>query len=244
MSFVPSDPIQLSWECLSRICRRSQTKDLESADHKGVIMIRDNKLAITLVLAFLNFLSAWGELAFSQQIPPSPAVRAFGDNEFWITVEDMPYVIGSTSERVVIPRGFVTDFASIPQSLWSLGLSPHGQYSRAAVVHDYLYWSQGCSRAQADRLLLIAMKESKVDTFDEFLVYQGVETGGSGPWSKNESERNAGLPRIVPVEYLRPVDPNVDWPSYRKMLTKRGVKDPPFERNPSYCVYGNSTKVP
>ena len=78
-------------------------------------------------------------VSWSQQTPPSPAVRAFGDNKFWIVVEDMPYVIGSTTERIVVPKGFVTDFASIPQPLWALGLSPHGQYSRAAIVHDYLY---------------------------------------------------------------------------------------------------------
>jgi hypothetical protein len=178
------------------------------------------------------------------QAPPSPAVRAFGDNKFWITVEDMQYVIGSTSERIVVPKGFVTDFASIPQGLWSLGLSPHGQYSRAAVVHDYLYWSQGCTRAQADRLLVLAMKESKVGSFDEFLVYQGVNLGGGGPWNTNANERKAGFPRVVPERYLRPADPNVDWPAYRDMLVKQGVRDPPFEQNPSYCVYGNSTTVP
>ncbi len=41
-------------------------------------------------------------------VPPSPAVRAFGDNKFWITVEDMKYVIGTTNERIVVPKGFVT----------------------------------------------------------------------------------------------------------------------------------------
>ena len=61
----------------------------------------------------------------------------------------MVYVIGSTNERIVVPKGFVTDFASILQAFWALGLSPHGQYSRAAVVHDYLYWSQSCSRYRA-----------------------------------------------------------------------------------------------
>lgn len=88
-------------------------------------------------LYFLTSLIISATVLTGFQIPPSPAVRAFGDNKFWITVEDMPYVIGSTSERIVVPKGFVTDFASIPQPLWSLGLSPHGQYSRAAVIHDY-----------------------------------------------------------------------------------------------------------
>jgi uncharacterized protein DUF1353 len=178
------------------------------------------------------------------QAPPSPTVRPFGDNKFWITVEDMEYVIGGTSERIVVPKGFVTDFASIPQGLWSLGLSPHGQYSRAALVHDYLYWAQVCTRAQSDRLMVIAMKESRVGSFDELAVYQGVNLGGGGPWNANAKERKADLPRVLPEKYLRPADPNMSWPTYRAMLVKQGVIDPPFEQNPSYCAYGNSTKVP
>jgi hypothetical protein len=45
---------------------------------------------------------------------------------------------------------------------WSADLSPNGKYSKAAIVHDYLYWTQGCTREQADNLLDIAMKESNV----------------------------------------------------------------------------------
>lgn len=180
----------------------------------------------------------------AQQTPPSPAVRAFGDNKFWITVEDMTYVIGKTNDRIVVPKGFVTDFASIPQALWSLGLSPYGQYSRAAIVHDYLYWSQGCTRAQSDRLLVIAMKESNVSGFDEFVVYQGVDKGGTGSWNGNAGERKAGLPRVVPEAYLRPADPNIRWPAYREFLVSQGIKDPSFEQNPTYCAYGDSTTVP
>lgn len=198
------------------------------------------KTQVQLLIA----LACAATVSWSQQTPPSPAVRAFGDNKFWITVEDMIYVIGSTSDRIVVPKGFVTDFASIPQPLWSLGLTPYGQYSRAAVVHDYLYWSQGCTRAQSDRLLVIAMKESRVGRFDGFLVYQGVDKEGAGSWNANAAERNAGFPRIVPEPYLRPADPNVDWSTYREMLVRRGVKDPPFEQNPTYCAYGNTTEVP
>jgi hypothetical protein len=68
--------------------------------------------------------------------PPAQTVRPFGDNRFFISIEGLEWAIGSTIERIVVPAGFVTDFASIPQSLWSLGLSAHGQYSRAALIHD------------------------------------------------------------------------------------------------------------
>jgi hypothetical protein len=178
------------------------------------------------------------------QAPPAPTVRPFGDNKFWVTVEPLTYIIGSTSDKIVVPTGFVTDFASIPQPLWSLGLSPHGQYSRAAVIHDYLYWAQPCTREQADRLLVIAMKESKVGDFDEFLVYKGVDIGGNGPWNENAKERSNKLPRVIPGKYLRPADPNVTWPTYRAYLVKEGVADPSFEQQAKYCHYGDSTNVP
>ncbi|WP_373566761.1 DUF1353 domain-containing protein [Methyloversatilis sp. XJ19-49] len=67
----------------------------------------------------------------------------------------------------------------LPQSLWSLGLSPYGQDSRAAVIHDYLYWAQCCIRAQSDCLMVIAMKESNVGSFDEWAVYSAVHLFGN-----------------------------------------------------------------
>ena len=193
-----------------------------------------------VLLALIALMSSCSK----KEAPPAPTVRPFGDNKAWVTVEDMTYVIGKTSDQIVVPRGFVTDFASIPQPLWSLGLSPHGQYSRAAVVHDYLYWSQGCTREQSDRLLVIAMKESHVGTFDEVAVYSGVAAFGESAWKSNAFERAAGLPRVIPDELARPTDPNMNWETYRRLLQEKKVKDPPFQPSPSYCHYGDSTKIP
>lgn len=172
--------------------------------------------------------------------PPSPAVRAFGDNDNWIVLEDMVYVIGHTKDPIIVPKGFVTDYASIPWFLWSLGLSPHGQYSRAAVVHDYLYWVQSCRRDQADRLLLIAMKESQVGAIVETIVFLGVRSFGWLAWSKNADERKAGLPRIVLDQNVLVENPNIHWQTYRE----KAPKDPPFPANPDYCKYGDSSAVP
>lgn len=202
----------------------------------------------TALLVFLALVIA-GYLISSQylqvkQAPPSPDVRPFGDNKEWVLTEDMVYILGNTDEKIVVPRGFVTDFASIPQSLWSFGLSPHGQYSRAAVVHDYLYWAQPCSRDQADRILVVAMKESQVGRFDEGFIYRGVSAFGSGPWQQNAQERAAGIPKVIPQEHLRPKDPNMTWKEYRTLLAAQGVRDPAFEINPAYCKYGEEMIVP
>jgi hypothetical protein len=43
-------------------------------------------------------------------------------------------------ELVIVPRGFETDYASIPRAFWVI-LAPTGKHTYAAVVHDYLYAS-------------------------------------------------------------------------------------------------------
>src|SRR4051812_12945885 len=133
----------------------------------------------------------------AQQPIEAPLLKPFADNHDWVLFADVRYRIGQSNTVITVPRGFVTDFASIPQGFWSLNLSPNGRYSKAAIVHDFLYWTQACTREQADNLLVIAMKESNVDTATRLAVYEGVRLGGDGAWKKNADERVQGLPRII-----------------------------------------------
>jgi len=48
------------------------------------------------------------------------------------------YISGLLHQEITIPKGFVTDYASVPRYLWWL-YPPVGGYDDAAVVHDYLY---------------------------------------------------------------------------------------------------------
>ncbi|WP_407273514.1 DUF1353 domain-containing protein [Dickeya ananatis] len=174
---------------------------------------------------------------------PAPTVRPFADSHDWVLVEDITYQIGESGLAITVPKGFVTDFASIPKTLWSFGLSPHGPYSKAAIIHDYLYWSQGCTKEQADNILAIAMKESGVSVKTVTVIYVGVHLGGESSWLSNKTERDKQFPKIIPIEYLKFPD-NVTWTEYRQELIKKGVKDPEFETNPAYCKLGNSREIP
>jgi len=181
-------------------------------------------------------------LAACQIIPPQ-VVKSFSDDHDSMLVEDLTYFIGNSGLSITVPKGFVTDFASIPQSLWSLGLSPHGRYSKAAIVHDYLYWSQGCTKKQSDNILLIAMKESGVSPIQEIAIYEGVSAGGGSSWESNKDQKMKKLPRIIPAEYWKfPAD--ATWKDYREYLVSKKVRDPSFPENPPYCQLGNSTAVP
>ena len=188
-------------------------------------------------------------LAFSEcwappgQPIPATLFKPFADNQQWMLAEDVVYTLGTTHVSIKVPAGFVTDFASIPQAFWSFGLSPNGRYSRAAVIHDFLYWFQPCSRAQADNILAIAMQESGVSKLKAFEIYQGVHAGGESAWNQNVLDRKAALPRVVSLDHMN-FGPLVLWPDYQKQLLHDGVRDPIVNLKPEYCKFGDSQEVP
>lgn len=81
-----------------------------------------------------------------------------------------------------VPAGFKTDLASIPRGLWNV-LPPVGRYDAAAVVHDLLYQRNGCTRAEADAVLLEAMGVLGVGRLARWTIYAGVRTGGWVVWN-------------------------------------------------------------
>lgn len=100
-------------------------------------------------------------------------------NNSYILTEDFEYQVGKLLIRV--PKGFVTDFASIPFFLWAI-LPPRGKYDEAAVVHDFLYSSKNCigiNRKLADKIFKHIMKECGVNCFYRNALYLGVIQFGS-----------------------------------------------------------------
>ncbi len=88
------------------------------------------------------------------------------------------YWIKSETERITytVPKGFQTDFASIPKPLRWL-FSPVGLHGKAAVLHDYLCeYATDLTRKEVDELFLICMKILGVGFVKRKLMYRGVRT--------------------------------------------------------------------
>lgn len=99
-------------------------------------------------------------------------------NENYILLEDFKYQVGKLV--ITVPKGFVTDFASIPKMLWGL-LPKHGKYDIASVVHDFLYSEHnltGINRKLADKIFNYIMKESGVNCYTRKILYLGVRKFG------------------------------------------------------------------
>lgn len=152
-----------------------------------------------------------------------PALQPFAGAEDWMVRMPLEYEIGDSGKVISVPNGFVTDFASVPAALRPF-FPKLGKYLQAAIVHDYLYWNQSCSKGQADRIFYYAMKESHVGTLDMLAFFQAVDKFGKKAWKDNEQDKKRGLVKIVPANLLD-VDPSLTWKVYQQVLKKKGISD-------------------
>lgn len=98
---------------------------------------------------------------------------------------------------ITVPAGFITDLASIPRLVSGI-LPPDGPWTKAAVIHDFLYGTKGTgnwrghssgltratpySRAQADDVLREAMADRGVDRLRRNIIWAAVRAGGARGW--------------------------------------------------------------
>jgi hypothetical protein len=84
---------------------------------------------------------------------------------------------------VVVPSGYVTDFASIPRAVHFI-ISPFGKHAEAAVIHDWLYTlgtpKDRKGRRTADKAFVKALRLLEVNFFKRQIMYWAVRLGGGG----------------------------------------------------------------
>lgn len=120
-------------------------------------------------------------------------------------LQPLEYRVGSanSAEVITVPRGFETDFASIPWGIRNL-FPPMGPWSRPAIVHDFLYCSRGTGvldtanaphlcgitrlfpyeRWEADLIFREAMTvvDPPVPAWRRAIMYRAVRLGGWSGW--------------------------------------------------------------
>ena len=119
-----------------------------------------------------------------------PSLKVSSSPGKWELDGEMRYASDLVGHLIVIPKGFVTDLASIPR-LARLIIPVNGRHRLAAIVHDYLYARKGLlsivvrmSRKQADQVFLEALKVQGVGWWKRQLMYTAVRAGGWAYWNK------------------------------------------------------------
>lgn len=139
------------------------------------------------------------------------AISPYPDGRTWYLDRAFAYVRDGMTIKV--PRGFETDLASVPRVLWNV-FPPWDTYGPAAVVHDWLYWSQPVTRDEADAIFREAMSVLLVPRWKAWSIYLGVHLGGQHAWDENASIGSAGYSRIRTPK--SPSSP--EWRQYRERI--------------------------
>jgi Protein of unknown function (DUF1353) len=145
--------------------------------------------------------------------PPAPIVP-FADWDYYYVdgaVSWKPPVGSDVPFNVDVPIGFVTDLASIPRVFWAI-LPPAARYSYPAIVHDFLYWTQPCTRQRADEVLKLAMKDMDVPVLKAHPIYDAVRLAGGAAWSSNAAAKKSGEKRVLK---RFPPDPKISWTQWK-----------------------------
>jgi hypothetical protein len=85
--------------------------------------------------------------------------------------------------QLFVPRGTVSNGASVPRLLWWI-YPPYGTYTYPAVVHDHLYENNLYTRKFADRQFLLDMGKTNTNAFTKWLFYYVVRIFGGINWNK------------------------------------------------------------
>ena len=102
------------------------------------------------------------------------------------------FICASPYGLIKVPKGFITDFASIPPGIrWII--KRKGKYNKASVIHDYLYrfaklnpdYPDGIiTREIADYVMKGFMILSGVGCIKRNVILAGLKVGGWITWGK------------------------------------------------------------
>lgn len=99
----------------------------------------------------------------------------------WRLTDPLVYESDLVPFRISVPAGFQTDFASVPRIPLAYLLAGDTAH-QAAVVHDWLYFSNGVSRKLADDIFYEAMTVTEIPWWRRYLMWLAVRLSGQSIW--------------------------------------------------------------
>lgn len=112
-----------------------------------------------------------------------PAITEFHpatDAASWYFSVHKPFTVRWKKIILVVPKGFKTDLASIPQILQNV-IPLVGNHLQAAIVHDLCYRSMvGISKDDADQMFYDSMRQLSVFWLKAQAMYRAVQVFGGG----------------------------------------------------------------
>ena len=114
-------------------------------------------------------------------------LEPFDDERTWKLQQKFQYQSDLLGCAITVPKGFVTDGASVPRIFWNLR-PPFGLYGEAAVIHDYLYRWQRFTRRQSDDTFLEGMRVKGTPKLIYMVIWAAVRLFGASAWRRDANQ--------------------------------------------------------
>lgn len=115
----------------------------------------------------------------------------------WRLLSPFVYFSQILGRHVIVPSGFLTDFASVPRVPVAFLLTGDSGHE-AAVIHDWLYTSHEVNRSTADAVFREALEAGGEPSWRAWLMWAGVRLGGAGPYEDQGQEQPPIVGRLLP----------------------------------------------
>lgn len=103
------------------------------------------------------------------------------------TCEDIHFKVNQ--EDFIIPKGFVTDLASIPKPFWIVVSPAHSALMRASIVHDWFY-KETCdfNRINTDLIFYHMLINEGLSIWESSIFYYAVRLFGAESYTEEYCE--------------------------------------------------------
>ncbi len=103
-------------------------------------------------------------------------LRWGGDREVWVLLDDLIYQYGGPNDRVIAPKGFLTDFCSVPRAFW--WFIDAGTGRKAGAIHDRTYRERLMPRDMCDAIFRSALRDCGVEIARRYAMWLAVRLCG------------------------------------------------------------------
>jgi hypothetical protein len=135
------------------------------------------------------------------------------DDRHWELLADLRYQSAVYPSMLVIPRGFVTDYASVPRAPLTYLLFG-GRGNAAAVVHDFLYQLhiRDVDKATADNVFREALTVLGYNGATCWTMYKAVDLFGAKAFASGPSRYKVLNPHLCRGSRELPAPDPLDSP--------------------------------
>lgn len=102
------------------------------------------------------------------------------NGKIWVLQDDFHFYLDDTI--IVVPKGFETDFATTPM-LVDFIFGYEFKFSKANVIHDYLYSTKKYDRKTSDYIYYKSLIKLGISTTKSRIAYLSVRIFGNKFWN-------------------------------------------------------------